>query len=87
MSKTALTNKGRFSNNSKIATLISFWLSVENKVKLSQLEIINKQYHREDVLSSSWDSFALFSSDNRFEISASTSLLLQNLHLFYPVLE
>ena len=30
---------------------------------------------------SSWESFALFSTDNRFEISVSISLLLQNLPL------
>ena len=35
-------NKGRFVNNSEIDTLISKRLSVENKVKLSQLEIVNK---------------------------------------------
>ena len=32
-----LQNKGRFCNNSEIDTLISKRLSVENKVKLSQL--------------------------------------------------
>ena len=31
-------------NNSEIDTLISKRLSVENKAKLSQLEILNKQY-------------------------------------------
>ena len=36
-SKTLLTNKGRFCSNRKIDTLISKRLSVENKVKLSQL--------------------------------------------------
>ena len=37
-------NKGRFCNNCKIDMLISKRLHVENKAKLSQLEIINKQY-------------------------------------------
>ena len=32
-----MSNKGRFCNNSQIDTLISKWLSVENKAKLSQL--------------------------------------------------
>ena len=36
-SSTALANEGRFCNNSKINTLISKQLSVENKAKLSQL--------------------------------------------------
>ena len=39
------TNKGRFCNNSEIDTLISKRLSVQNKAKLSQLEIVNKQYY------------------------------------------
>ena len=44
-------NKGGFCNNSEIDTLISKRLSVENKAKLSQLEIVNKQCCGEDVLS------------------------------------
>ena len=36
-SETLSTNKGRFCNNSEIDRLISKRLSVENKVKLSQL--------------------------------------------------
>ena len=39
-------NKGRFWNKSEIDTLISKRLSGKNKAKLSQLEIINKQYYR-----------------------------------------
>ena len=39
-----MTNKGRFCNNSEIDTLISKGLSLENKAKQSQLEIVNKQY-------------------------------------------
>ena len=42
-------NKGRFCNNSEIDTLISERLSVENKAKLSQLEIVNN-YCEEGVL-------------------------------------
>ena len=37
----SVPNKGRFCNNSKICTLISKRLFVENKVKLSQLETQN----------------------------------------------
>ena len=37
-------NKGWFCNNSEIGTLIYKRLSVENKAKLSPLEIVNKQY-------------------------------------------
>ena len=37
-----LCNKGRFSNNSEIDTLISKRLYVENKAKLSQLERKNQ---------------------------------------------
>ena len=44
-------NKGRFCNDSKIGTLISKWLSVENNAKLSRLEIVNKQYCGWGVLS------------------------------------
>ena len=40
-SETLSTNKGGFCNNSQIETLISKWLSVENKAKLSQLETQN----------------------------------------------
>ena len=36
-----VNNKGRFCNNCKIDTLISKWLSVEKKAKLSQLETQN----------------------------------------------
>ena len=38
------TNQGRFCINSEIDTLVSKGLSVENKAKLSQQEIVNKQY-------------------------------------------
>ena len=44
-------NKGRFFNNSEMDALISKRLSVENKAKLSQLEIVNKQYCEGGVLS------------------------------------
>ena len=64
-----------FCNSNEIDTLISKWLYEESKVKLSQLEIASKRYCR-DILS-----FALFSTDNYFEISVSISLLLQNLLL------
>ena len=37
-------NKGRFGENREIDTLITKRLYVENKAKLSQLEIVNKQY-------------------------------------------
>ena len=37
-----LLNKGRCCNNSEIDTLISKRLPVENKARLSQLEIVNK---------------------------------------------
>ena len=77
----AYTNKGRFCTNSEIDTLISKRVSVENKVKLSQLEIVNEQYCGGGVWVSSWESFALLSIDTRSEISVSTSLLLQNLPL------
>ena len=41
-----LMNKGRFCNNTKINTLISKRLSIEeSKAKLSQLGIVNKQYY------------------------------------------
>ena len=50
-SNIAYNNKGRFCNNSEIDTLISKRLSVENKAKLSQLEIVNKQYCGRGVLS------------------------------------
>ena len=70
-------NKGSFCNNSKIETLISKRLSVENKVKLSQLEIVKNNTAEEVFWVSSWD-FRLFSADNRFEISVPISLLLQN---------
>ena len=77
-------NKGIFCNNSAIDTPILKRLYVENKAKLSQLEIVNKQYRRGDA--SSWESFTLFSTDNRFGISVSILLLLQNLPLlFYTV--
>ena len=66
-------------NNSEIDTLISKQLSVENKAKLSQLEILNKQYCEGLVLSFPLIEFALCSTDNRFEISVSISLLLQSL--------
>ena len=48
---TLSANKGRFCKNSDIDTLISKRPSVENKAKLSQLEIVNKQYRRGGVLS------------------------------------
>ena len=78
---TSSTNKGRFCNNSKLDTLIAKRLYVENKAKLFQLEIVNKQYWEEVFWVSSWASFGLFSTDNRFKISVSISLLLQNLPL------
>ena len=40
------SNQGRFCNNNEIDTLISKRLYVENKAKLSQLEIVNIQYCR-----------------------------------------
>ena len=43
--------KGRFDNNSEIGALVSKRLYVENKAKLSELKIVNKQYCRGDVLS------------------------------------
>ena len=43
-------NKGRFCN-SGIFTLIAKRLSIENKAKLPQLEIVNKQYCKGGVLS------------------------------------
>ena len=42
--KTRAINKGRFCFNSKMGKQISKRLSVENKAKLSPLEIVNKQY-------------------------------------------
>ena len=60
-------NKGRFCNNSEIDTLISKGLYVKNKAKLSELEIVNKQYCGGGVWVCSWESFALFSTDNRFD--------------------
>ena len=80
-SETLSTNKGRFCYNIQIDTLISKWLSVENKAKLSQLKIVNKQYCGGGVRVSSWENFALFSTDDPFEISVSISILLQNLQL------
>ena len=44
-----LHNKGRFCNNNEIDTLISKQLSVENKAKRSQLEIVNKKNTAENV--------------------------------------
>ena len=41
-----LLNKGRFYNNSKIDTLISRRLSVENKAKFSKLKIVNTVNNR-----------------------------------------
>ena len=55
----------------EIDKLISKRLTVENKAKLYQLEIVNKQYWRGGVLSSSWESFALFFPDNCFKINIS----------------
>ena len=48
-------NKGRFCNNSEMDTLISKRLPVENKEKLSQLEIVNKQYCGGGVFLESWE--------------------------------
>ena len=45
------SNKGRFCNNSEMDILISKRLAVENRAKLSQLEIENKQYCGGGVLS------------------------------------
>ena len=43
-SETLSIKKGIFYNNSEINTLISKRLPVENKGKLSQLQIVNKKY-------------------------------------------
>ena len=51
--------------------------------QLSQLQIVNKQYCGGGVLSFQFESFALFSADNGFEISISISILLQSLSLLY----
>ena len=48
---TSLLNKSRFGNYSDIDRLISTRLSVENKARLSQLEVVNKQYCGEGVSS------------------------------------
>ena len=72
----------RFCNNSDIGTLISKQLSVENKVKLYQLETPKHTPLYCLFTISSLESLALFSTYNhRFEISVSIVLLLQNLPL------
>ena len=74
-------NKGRFYNNCEIEALISKRLYVDNKAKLSQLETQNTSPAVLFIYNSSRKSFVLFSIDNRFEISVSYSLSLQNLPL------
>ena len=64
---------------SDIDTLISKRLPVENKAKLWKLETPPPQYCLFTI--SNWESFVLFSTNNRFEISLSMSLLSQNLPL------
>ena len=51
ISQTPDKNKGRFCNNSEIYQLILKRLSVENKAKLSQMKIVDKQYCGRGVLS------------------------------------
>ena len=46
-----MCNKDRFCNNNEIHIIISKRLSVENKAKLSPMEIVNRQYCRRGVLS------------------------------------
>ena len=104
--------QGRSCNNSEIDTLNYKRLSLENKKKLSQLKIVNKQYGRGGVLSFqlrefrfvlyilslwnsclnfaivtksalvSWESFALFSTENRFEINVESFALLSTENRF-----
>ena len=61
-SETLSTTKGRFCNDSKIGTLISMPLYVENKLKPSQLETQTPSQYCLFTISS-WESFALFSTD------------------------
>ena len=76
-------NKGRFCNNNENDTLISKWVSVENKAKLSQLEIVKKTILRrrcfelpiERVLLCSLQIIAL-------KFVCRILILLQNLPLF-----
>ena len=79
--KTLSTNKGRFCNNSEVDTLILKRLSVENKAKLSQLEIVNMQYCGGGVLSVQLREFRFVLYRYHFEISVLITLVLQNLPL------
>ena len=76
-----LMSKLLFSYFSTVYKLISKRLSVENKAKFSQLELKINNTAEKVFWVSSWENFALFYADHRFEISVSFSLLLQNLPL------
>ena len=75
-------NDGRFCKINEIDALISKRLYTQNKEKLSQLEIVNKQYCGGGVLSFSLREFHFVLYTSSLWNKVSISLLLQNLPLF-----